>query len=279
MKESLGAADWAADRGEQWRAQVDGMEAMFRAIDDPLIRGLQLVLPGRIADIGCGGGATSRELLRRAPVGSVVDGFDISPGLVALARGRAGAEAGAISFTVADAATARPARAYDRLVSRFGVMFFADPPAAFANLRGWLAPGGRFAFAVWGPLAGNAWMASVREVVAGIVELAPADPEAPGPFRYADGDRLLALLDAAGFAGLAVHDWRSALPLGGGLPPADAARFAIAAFSSFGERLAAAGEEAQAQAQRALTRRFADHQRGGAVWMDAWVRLVTGTGR
>lgn len=71
----------------------------------------------------------------------------------------------------------------DRLVSRFGIMFFDDALAAFSNLVRWLAFGGRFAFAVWGHPAENPWMTTVRQVVAEIVDLPKPAAEAPGPFR------------------------------------------------------------------------------------------------
>ncbi|HWN71155.1 MAG TPA: class I SAM-dependent methyltransferase [Haliangium sp.] len=270
------ASDWAGARGEKWGAQLSGMESMLMPIDEPLIRALQLEAPCRIADIGCGGGGTAMEILRRAPAGSVVHGFDVSPALIDLARGRPRPGDRAIAFEVADMATAAPEKPYDRLVSRLGVMFFDDPQAAFANLVRWLEPGGRFAFAVWGRPSDNPWMTSVRDVVAGVIEVPPLDPEAPGPFRYADSDKLLALLDRAGFTGLDVRDWRGALPIGGQLPPARAAHFVLSAFSSFGELLARAGEDALDEARRSLTTCFSHHQRDGAVQLDACVRVFTG---
>ena len=166
---------------------------MLVPIDEPLLRALELDAPLRIAEVGCGGGGTAIEFLRRAPAGSVVHGFDISPSLIEVARGRTRSDERAIAFEVADMARRRRRRPYDRLVSRFGVMFFDEPPAAFANLVRWLVPGGRFAFAVWGAPSENPWMTSVRDVVARIVDMPPPDPEAPGPFRYADSDKLLAL--------------------------------------------------------------------------------------
>ena len=217
---------------------------MITPVDEPLIRALHLDAPYRIADIGCGAGGTTLEILRRAP-GSVVHGFDISPALIELARARKRSVERAIALEIADMATATaPEEPYDRLASRFGIMFFEDSPAAFANLVRWLAPGGRFAFAVWGCLAENPWMTSVREVAAEIIDLPSPDLEAPGPFRYAEADKLLTLLDRSGFGELDVCDWRGALPIGGGLPAAEAANFALASFSSFGELLAEASDEA-----------------------------------
>lgn len=276
---TLQSSDWIAARGETWRAQLSGMEPMLAPVDEPLLRALRLDAPVRVAEVGCGGGGTALEILRRAPAGSEVHGFDISPGLIEVARGRARPDDHAVAFTVADMATAAPERPYDRLVSRFGVMFFDDPPAAFANLSRWLDPRGRFAFAVWGPPSENPWMTTVREAVARVIALPPSAPEAPGPFRYADSERFVSLLDDAGFSSLGAMEWRGALPVGGGLPPAEAARFALSSFATFGEQLARAGDGAFSEAHRALTARFARHQRDGAVHMDACVRIFTGARR
>ena len=249
------------------------MEAMLAPVDEPLLGALKLDAPYRIAEIGCGGGGTTLEIARRARAGSVVHGFDISPALIESARRSA---AHGVVFDTADMATAQTTEPYDRLVSRFGIMFFDDPPAAFANLARWLAPGGRFAFAAWGPPTDNPWMTSVRDVAAAIIDLPSQDPEAPGAFRYARADTLLALLQHAGFAGLDVREWRGVLPVGGGLPSAQAAQFALAAFASFGELLASAGDAALNAARRALETRFMQHERDGAVWMDATIHIFTG---
>jgi SAM-dependent methyltransferase len=270
-------SDWAAARGEKWRAQLASMEAMLAPVDEPLIRALHLDAPCRIADVGCGGGGTTLEILRRAPAGSVVHGFDISPGLIEVARRRTPPDQHAVAFATADMATATaPERPYDRLVSRFGIMFFDDPPAAFANLVRWLAPGGRFAFAAWGRPADNPWMTIVREAVAEVVDVPVSDPEAPGAFRYAEADKLLTLLDRAGFGQLDARDWRGLIPIGGALAPAEAAAFALASFASFGELLAAAGDGALDAVRKSLTSRFSRHQQDGAVRMDACVHIVTG---
>jgi SAM-dependent methyltransferase len=276
MTETPAASDWAAARGEKWRAQLSSMEAMLAPVDAPLIGALALDAPLRIADIGCGGGGTTLAVAARAHAGSAVHGFDISPALIEAARARA-TDDPAVAFSLADVGTApAPDAPYDRLVSRFGIMFYDDPPAAFANLARWLKPPARFAFAVWGPSPDNPWMTSVRDVAAEIIDVPPPDPEAPGPFRYAGAEKLLALLDQAGFGGLAAHDWRGLLVLGGGLRAAEAADFALAAFSA-GDLIAEAGETVRDQVRQALTARFSKHEQDGAVRMDARVHIVTGT--
>ena len=278
MTERLSATDWADARGEQWRAQLLGMEGTLQPVDDPLIQALRLDAPCRIADIGCGGGGTAMAILRQAPVGSVVDGYDISPALIDIARTRAESDDAMIVFEVADMATTpAPVSPYDRLVSRFGTMFFDDPPAAFANLFRWLAPGGRFAFAVWGRPADNPWFTYLRQSVAEVMAVPSPDPDAPGPFRYAEVDTLLTLLAQAGFADLAVSDWRGGLPMGGGLTAPEAAKFAIAALGSFGELLAKAGDETLTEATQLLTGCYAQCLQDGIVQLDAHVHIVTGT--
>jgi SAM-dependent methyltransferase len=278
MNEYPAATDWTGARAAKWRAHLAGTEAMLAPVNEPLIHALNLDASYRIADIGCGGGGATLEILRQAPTGSVVHGFDLSPALIELARSRKPSDERAIAFEVSDMATASaPEAPYDRLASRFGIMFFDHPFAAFANLLPWLAPRGRFAFAAWGRLAENPWMTSVRQVVAEIIDLPPPDPEAPGPFRYAEADKLLTLLDRAGYRELEVRDWRGALPIGGGLPAAEAANFALASFSSFAELLAEAGSAASKNAHQLLTESFSRHQHDGAVRMDACVHIFTGT--
>ena len=270
-------ADWAAARSDKWRRQLAGLEAMLAPIDEPLIEALALTTPVRIADVGCGGGATTMAVWRRAPTGSVVHGLDLSSALIEVARRRHGAHDAAVAFAVADmGTTAPPEQAYDRLISRLGVMFFNDPLAAFANLQRWLVAGGRFAFAVWGPVVDNVWMTATRAAVAAATDLAPGEPSAPGPFRYGDVVPLVSLLPRAGFVDVTVTDWRQALPIGDRLPASDAAQFALASFSSFAELLLNAGGDAPSRAHRALVARFAPYEQQGAVVMPARVHIIAG---
>src|SRR5579864_3679025 len=174
-----------------------------------------------------------------------------------------------------ESATA-PEILYDRVVSRFGIMFFRDPYRAFSNMNAWLAPNGRFAFATWDHPAENPWLFRVREVVAKHVDVPAPGQDEPGPFRYGNVDTLIKLLERAGFAGLEVRNWKGRFSIGGELLPEEAANFALASFSSFGELLAQAGPEVTNEARRALTTKFSDHLENGAVRLDASVHIVTG---
>ena len=269
--------DWAAARSEKWRRQLAGLEAMLAPIDAPLITALGLNAPVRVADVGCGSGATTIEVWRRAPSGTVAHGLDLSPALIEVARRRHAVHDPSVAFEVADMGTmAPPEQLYDRLISRLGVMFFNDPRAAFANLRHWLIPGGRFAFAVWGPVDDNPWMTATRAAVAEAIDLPPIEPSAPGPFRYGDVRPLLSLLARAGFVNVTVTDWRQALPIGNRLHAPDAAQFALASFSSLAERLSNAGNDAPAKARDVLAARFTPYEQDGVVVMPARVHIVTG---
>ena len=196
---------------------------------------------------------------------------------------RAGARADATptnapsSSRVADMGRRRHPRSRTTDWSRASASCSSTTAGVHANLLRWLEPGGRFAFAVLGSSVRKPWLTTVRDVVARIVDLPQPDPNAPGPFRYANSDTLLALLDGAGFAKLEVRQWRGPLRVGGGLLPApEAARFALASFSSFGELLAKAGHEAMSEAQRALTARFIDDHKAGVVQLDGCVHVFTG---
>jgi SAM-dependent methyltransferase len=137
-------------------------------------------------------------------------GADISRTLLELARHRAEGMRG-VDFVEADAQThAFEAARFDAVFSRFGVMFFADPKAAFANLRRALKPGGRLAFVCWRSPAENPVMVLPMQAALPLLPEPPPQPEpnAPGPFAFADPDRVRGILEAAGFDAIQVepHD-------------------------------------------------------------------------
>ncbi|MDJ0514594.1 MAG: class I SAM-dependent methyltransferase [Methyloceanibacter sp.] len=274
--QSVSSQDWAHERGQKWCDQLAAMEATLDPVDAPLIDALDLDRPLRIAEIGCGGGGTLLKLLRHAQAGSSVHGIDISPALADRARARIARHEADAAIHVANAeSAAAPEGPYDRLISRFGIMFFDDPQAAFSNLSSWLAPGGQIAFAVWGPPPQNPWMTSLREAVSQVMDVPDPDPDAPGPFRYAGGDKLLGLLKEAGLRDLNIRDWRGLIPLGGGVPPEPAVDFAFNAFS-LGDLLVEADEAVTEEVRQRLTQCYAAHVQDGGVHMEACVHIVTG---
>jgi SAM-dependent methyltransferase len=177
------------------------------------LKAMEALAPGqgeRIIDVGCGCGATTLELARRVgPAGEVL-GADVSTPMLALARHRAEAEGLAQArFVEADAQTHafEPA---DGVFSRFGVMFFADPVAAFANLRSAMRREGRLAFVCWRPMDLNAWVSVPMSAVVRLLPEPPpaATPGAPGPFAFADPDRVRGILTEAGWREIEIvaHD-------------------------------------------------------------------------
>jgi SAM-dependent methyltransferase len=141
-------------------------------------------------------------------------GIDISTPMLERARERAASEADlSIDLQNRDAATHRfEPQSYDRVFSRFGVMFFTDPAAAFENIRAALKPGGRLAFVCWQPLDLNPWMATTIAVASQDVERPdPPGPDDPGPFAFRDPDRVKAILSEAGFTNIELVPNNSAL--------------------------------------------------------------------
>jgi SAM-dependent methyltransferase len=166
--------------------------------------------PGEhVLDIGCGGGETALELaLAVAPLGSVV-GIDSSAAVLAHALRAADGQDG-VRFVRADAQTYpfKPG-SFDAAFSRFGVMFFADPVAAFRNIAQSLKPQGRLAFVCWRALAENPLDYVALNAASPLLPpQAASDPTAPGPFAFADRDRVKAILVTAGFdqIRIAAHD-------------------------------------------------------------------------
>ena len=192
---------WNSGPGRNWVRHQAELDVSLTEITDLLVAACA-VRPGeRILDVGCGAGGSTLRLAEAAGKGGRVEGLDISGPLLALAERRA-AEAGAtnVSFARGDAQTARlvPGR-HDLVASRFGVMFFADPRAAFANLGQSLRPGGRMVFVAWAGPEHNPWFTvPQRAAVARLGPAAPAAPEAPGPMAFRDTARVLRILADAG---------------------------------------------------------------------------------
>ena len=203
----LDERDFWDRRAAAWETRADLINSFSDAYGGPALDTLRVVDGERVLDVGCGPGTTAIELAARvAPRGEVV-GLDVSPAMVAAATRRAAAAGVSnVRFVLADAQTAALGSNFDAVYSRFGVMFFADPTAAFANLASALRAGGRLACAVWGPLSDNPWM-FVPTMAAGPLlkaQLTIPGPDEPGPFSLADPERVTTVLGAAGFVDIAV---------------------------------------------------------------------------
>lgn len=277
MTDAAQVDDWAGNRGDKWLRDLDVMEAMLAPVGEVLL-GSAALRPGeRVVDIGCGGGWTSRRAAQAVGESGRVLGLDISPQLVAEAQARA-VGLPQLSFRVGDAGRDTPPDApFDRMLSRFGVMFFPDPPAAYRHLASLLRPGGRADLAIWAEPRMNPWMMEMRAAVAAHVALPKAEPLAPGPFQLADPAYLDPLLEGAGFRAVERRLVETSLFLGGpGADPAEAARFAVRAFA-IGEALEAAGPEVMGAALAGLEALYARHLSADGIAMRGAFWLVSAT--
>jgi SAM-dependent methyltransferase len=208
---------WAGQSGERWLTNVDQFEEMLEPIGQALIQLAAFQQGEQIIDVGCGAGATSISIAKKVGTAGAVTGLDISPVLVERAIQRAqvlGLEN--LKFVLGDAAiTELPLSQADCLVSRFGVMFFSDPHAAFANLHGFLKPSGRMIFACWAPLLQNLWRLEVGSIISAHFPLPTPIPRAPGPFAFEEPVYVQEIMQSASFKDVKISPWQNNLCIGG----------------------------------------------------------------
>ncbi|MFB6441609.1 class I SAM-dependent methyltransferase [Streptomyces sp. NPDC056411] len=263
--------------GEFWTRQQDRTERRFRHLTPHLLTAAGLRPESRVVDIGCGAGGTTLAAARIATGGSVL-GVDLSGQMLAAARGRAAA-AGLrqVTFAQADAQVyAFRQGDFDLAISRFGVMFFADPAAAFARIAGALRPGGRLAFLCWRGLPENPYLSVPFGALAPYVQLPDLGaPGAPGPFSLEDADRIRALLAGAGFQRIAVRAVNEPLWMGADPDDVVASLLEMPMSRAMFEGI---GAERRDEALAALRGALAGHQGpdgvllGGAAWLVTAVR-------
>jgi SAM-dependent methyltransferase len=199
---------WNTVAGPRWVGLEGFVERRVGAVNDLLLQHSAIAAGECVLEIGCGTGAFTVPLGEAVGDRGQVVGADISDAMLAGARKRL-AESGLrnVSLMQADAQTYgfEPGR-FDLIASRFGVMFFADPAAAFTNLRSAARPGGRLCFACWGPLADNRhWLIPYEVAVRRLGPPAPRPARAPGPMAFSDPEYVRSFLGAAGFASIEIH--------------------------------------------------------------------------
>ncbi|WP_300380004.1 class I SAM-dependent methyltransferase [Henriciella sp.] len=208
---------WNGISGQAWVDTQALMDEMLAGFETHLTGQVKTIAPRALLDVGCGTGATTLAASQAMPDGHCT-GVDISAPMIALARQRAEAEKVTADFIVADAGT-RTFREnqFDMIISRFGVMFFADPVAAFDNLRRAARPGAHLHLLAWRAPEETPFMTLARRTAAPLLPGLPTpDPDAPGQFAFADADKVTGILRAAGWQAIGISplDMDCAFPAG-----------------------------------------------------------------
>ncbi len=188
---------WNGEGGERWVEGQARMDAVLAPHSRLLLEHAAPRTGERVLDVGCGCGDTSLDAADR---GADVLGVDISAPMLARARERAAGRE-RLRFVHGDAAD-HPfdAASFDVVLSRFGVMFFADSVQAFTNLRRATARGGRLCFVCWQAAARNPWLVLPMQALAPLApDLEPFVADGPGPFAFAEPERVTGILHAAGW--------------------------------------------------------------------------------
>jgi SAM-dependent methyltransferase len=210
-------AEWNGALGQRWVAMQQEIDHFLVPFGDAALKAAA-PLPGeRVIDVGCGCGDTSIEIARLVGSAGSVLGIDVSRPMLEVARSRGALANGAhLAFRDADASEGELPGNTDLLFSRFGVMFFSQPSPAFSHLRQSLRAGGRCVFVCWRTPRDNPWAMtplSAARAAMGVTP-APADPNAPGPFAFADEQRLRAILSSAGFGAIDAQRFDAGVALG-----------------------------------------------------------------
>lgn len=261
---------WNGAAGQKWVDQSNRLDGMLAAFANKVLETAAINTGERILDVGCGAGALT---LKASHIAGHAMGVDVSEPLLHLARKRAQEIGSAAKFVCADASAYAADVPYDLLISRFGVMFFEDPVEAFSNIRAQLHPKGRMSFICWQGLQYNDWaFAPLQAALPFLNEPPPQpDPIAPGPFAFADKDRVAQILADAGWKNVAIEPFTPQIILPGE-DIASSARFMLQ-LGPLSRLMATQGLEA-APIEEALQKQVAAYADGaGRISMESscWV--------
>jgi SAM-dependent methyltransferase len=210
-------AEWNGVLGQRWVAMRQEVDRIVAPFGEAALKAAAPQPGERVIDVGCGCGETAIEIARLVgPAGSVL-GIDVSQPMLEVARSRGmSAACSQLSFREGDASETRLPSNIDLLFSRFGVMFFSQPSGAFRHLRKSLRKGGRCVFVCWRTPRDNAWAMTPLSAARKALDIAPpaSDPEAPGPFAFADDERLRTILSDSGFDDIDLQRFDTAIFLG-----------------------------------------------------------------
>ena len=268
-------AYWNGPGGQHWTDRQQMQDILLAPVCDILIDRAQPKAGERIADVGCGCGATTLAFAQKVGPSGHVFGIDISAPMLARARQIAPAEM-PVDFVLADA-TVYPfdPASFDLMVSRFGVMFFAQPAVSFANMRRALRPSGRLTFACWREPRDNPWlMLPLQAAYQHVPKLPQLGPEDPGPFAFASEQRVQRILSEAGFSGIEMErrDLSLDVAIGRGL---DAALETALEIGPASRALEGQPPDLRAAAAKSIREALTPFAKGQAVPLPASIWIVT----
>jgi SAM-dependent methyltransferase len=268
-------AYWNGPGGQRWADRQETQDILLAPIAELLIDRAQIKSSERAIDIGCGSGALSIAVAEKVGPRGHVLGIDVSAPMLARAR-QVAPQGFPIDFVLADATIYPFERASaDLLISRFGVMFFAEPARSFRNLRKALKSSGRLAFACWRePRENPFFMTPLQAAYKHVAKLPPLGPEDPGPFAFASEQRVRRILSEAGFSNVRMERCNLALDpaVGRGLEAAVKSALDIGPAA---RALAEQPPEVVAAAAQSIREALAPHVRGQSVLLDASIWIVT----
>ena len=265
------AAQWDGPAGAHRTRYAAVFDAEDRPHNERFRTAAGVTARDRVLDIGCGTGQSTRDAARAATAGSAL-GIDLSAQMLEHAR-RISREEGLtnISFEQADAQVHPfPASGFDLAISRFGSMFFDDPVAAFGNIGHALHPGGRLVLLVWQARERNAWSTTIRDAIAGDMEVPPLPATGPSPFSLGNPDVAGGILAAAGFTEISFTDVHEPVYYG---PDAAVALDVVSGLRSTKDLLADMDDKQAEQAVARLRAALAAHETSEGVFFDArtWI--------
>lgn len=271
--------NWNEQMGRSWALLHERLDRQIAPIGEAAMERAGFRSGEQVLDVGCGCGETSLTIAGRIAPGQVV-GVDVSAMLLDIAA-RAAAAKGVknVSFIEDDAQThAFQREAFDVIFSRFGVMFFDDPTAAFTNLRRATPPGGRLAFCCWRNPRENLWLSMPMQAAGHLLPpLPPSDPNAPGPFAFADRDRVASILADAGFDQVDIQPFDTTT----GAESLDDSVFLSMRVGQLGSALRQIGpdDELKRKVAEALRAGLQPYVQGGEVRMPAATWIVSARNR
>jgi ubiquinone/menaquinone biosynthesis C-methylase UbiE len=263
---------WNGTAGQAWVDRQESLDRLFAPFERLLADVAAERNSRHVLDVGCGTGATTLAIARRLGAEAAATGVDISEPMIALARERAAREGLNARFLSADAQThAFAPHTFDLIVSRFGVMFFEDPQAAFSNLHRAAQDDAQLKLIAWRSAADNPFMTAAERAAAPYLPAMPArKPDEPGQFGFADANRVRSILERAGWTSVTIEPLDVACTL-----PASELDAYVTKLGPLGRVLGGADERTRAQVLETVRAAFAPYVHGKEVRFNAACWLIS----